>query len=345
MRDTAVFYSAWFEAARELPPDDFKKLFLAIADYAFDDREEAELPPLPKAIFVMAKPIVKKNIEKWNARKEAGRPALPITKGEVEQAQKSQGTVKSAAQLLGISERTAYRRKSLSKDCQITTKKEIDSPTETAKTATRVNVNVNVNANVRQTAKKASPRPLFDEGGAALLQEQEESKAWEEFADKETDRKAQAIFDAMKKPFSRDHEKGLPEEQQEEEQAASLVETVASLADTAQYEAEETESETAEAFYKGQAQAYTATCFLLEHADTESVLKQLKCRENRAFIERNNPESSFYTKNYRDGEFRAYKRAIALLEASRSREERNATADNAHSVYSKRGNNVKQAVT
>lgn len=345
MRDTAVFYSAWFEAARELPSDDFKKLFLAIADYAFDDKEEAELPPLPKAIFVMAKPIVKKNIEKWNARKEAGRPALPVTKGEVEQAQRSQGTVKSAAQLLGISERTAYRRKSLSRDCQITTKKENDSPTETAKTATRVNVNVNVNANVRQTAKKASSRPLFDEGGAALLQEQEESKAWGEFADKETDRKAQAIFDAMKKPFARDHEKALQEQQQEEEQEASLAELVASLADSAQDEADDAESETAEAFYKGQAQAYTATCFLLEHAEAEAVIKQLKSRENRAFIERNNPESSFYTRNYRDGEFRAYKRAIALLDACKDKGETEPTADNAHSVYSKRGNNVKQAVT
>ena len=177
MRETGVFYASWFEAAKELPGEEFKQLFCAIAEYAFYDRDEdIELPPVSKAIFALAKPIVKKNKEKWKEKGEIGRTPIPVTKGQVDKMHERTGTVKKAAGLLGISESTAYRRKRLAKSNQLTETKELAEVSKreemtdltAVKTANVVNANVNVNVNVNDAKQEASGATLANEGGAAL---------------------------------------------------------------------------------------------------------------------------------------------------------------------------------
>lgn len=147
MKETAVFCRAWFEAAADLPPADFKELFLALADYAFNGANPEnfnllgdDLAPVARTILLLARPVMKKNAEKWEARlAEAGRPPIELTPEDAQQAVKVAGSVKGAAELLGVSESTIYRRKRAEKaekkDCQ------------NCQNVKNVNVNVNVNEN------------------------------------------------------------------------------------------------------------------------------------------------------------------------------------------------------
>ena len=148
MKETAVFYRSWFEAAAGLPAADFKELFLSLADCAFNGGEAeefsllgADLSPVARAIFTLARPAIKKNCERWEARvAEAGRPPLDVTAEDARKAVRIAGSVKGAAELLGVSVRTMHRRLSVPK-CQ---------------NAKNVNVNVNVNDNVCHTREKFS---------------------------------------------------------------------------------------------------------------------------------------------------------------------------------------------
>lgn len=214
MRETGIFYRSWFEAAKDLPGEEFKSLFCAIAECAFDDKEEdGELSPVSKAIFQLARPIVKKNKEKWKNRGEVGRTPIPVTKGQVDNMHERTGTVKIASALLGISESTAYRRKRLARSNQLTETKELaevskrEEMTEltAVKTANVDNVNVNVNLNVNDSdsisangadPKMASVAATIKSGSDALPTY---GKTGQPPASEEEKKAAEAIFNRM--PF------------------------------------------------------------------------------------------------------------------------------------------------
>ena len=201
MRDTAVFFRAWFEAAADLPPADFKELFLALADHAFNGADPeafnllgSDLAPVAKAILTLAKPVMRKNAEKWEAKQaEAGRPPLEISAEDVQKAVQKCGTMKGAAAYLGVSVRTLYNRLSVQK----------------CRNAKNVNVNVNVNANALHTCKNAEMQVRKDAAKA-------QGQAFKELAltpsppsDKEL-AQAAAIFDKL--PFRNSRERAAASE-------------------------------------------------------------------------------------------------------------------------------------
>ena len=164
MRETAVFYRSWFEAAAGLPAADFKSLFMSLADLAFNGAgEEGEallgacLSPVASAIATLARPVIKRNAEKWEASKRsAGRPPIDLSPEDADKAVSAAGTVRGAARLLGVSVRTVQRRRGATK-CQ------------NAKT---VNVNVNVNKDACHNSEKQ------DEASVASVARQKPAAGW-----------------------------------------------------------------------------------------------------------------------------------------------------------------------
>jgi hypothetical protein len=73
MRDSFVFYRSFFEAVEELPPDEFKRAILAIAKYALND-EVPQTKGIERTIYIMAKPQIDTNNQKYINGKKGGRP-------------------------------------------------------------------------------------------------------------------------------------------------------------------------------------------------------------------------------------------------------------------------------
>lgn len=63
-----VFYDSFYEAIKELPPDDFKEITLAICEYALNG-EEKELVGMNRSFFALIKPQLDAN----NKRRENGK--------------------------------------------------------------------------------------------------------------------------------------------------------------------------------------------------------------------------------------------------------------------------------
>lgn len=70
--DKFTFFISFYEALKELPPEDFKKVIIAICEYAFYDKE----PDLPLNLIVpfrLIKPIIDKTLKISETRAEQGR--------------------------------------------------------------------------------------------------------------------------------------------------------------------------------------------------------------------------------------------------------------------------------
>ena len=317
MRDTAVFYASWFEASRDLPADEFKELFLAIADYAFEDKEPAYLPIVSQAIFTLARPIVKKNNEKWQAKKEAGRPKIDLTAEECKSAINAWGSAKAAAQHLGVSLRTLYNRLSVQK----------------CKNANSVNVNANVNVNVNDVHKDLCTRAAIPNACGKPTQYvfplERTKRTGEELT------QASRIF--AKLPFRREYlemsedrvaKKGEPQEAE----AQRLHDFISDLANEAEQKGKMAKSDSAKAVYLGQKRAYEQAQGILASGDYEVAKKQLEWRENQAFKGRSSENLSLDTRSELDGAFKAYRRALQLLDAFTDQGKKRLTAYNGDSV-------------
>ncbi len=73
MRDSIVFYRSFLEAIEELPAKDFKNCVLAILRYGLDD----QIPTakgIEKTVYLMAKPQIDKNNQRYENGKTGGRP-------------------------------------------------------------------------------------------------------------------------------------------------------------------------------------------------------------------------------------------------------------------------------
>ena len=67
-----TFFISFYEALKELPPEDFKKVIIAICEYAFYDKE----PDLPLNLIVpfrLIKPIIDKTLKISEIRAEQGK--------------------------------------------------------------------------------------------------------------------------------------------------------------------------------------------------------------------------------------------------------------------------------
>ena len=74
MRDSFVFYKSFWEAIKELPPDDREKSLYTIMEYALNGKEDSEISGIPKAVFTLIKPQIDANNKKYENGKKGGRP-------------------------------------------------------------------------------------------------------------------------------------------------------------------------------------------------------------------------------------------------------------------------------
>lgn len=84
MRESVVFYQSFYEAVKDLPPEDFKKSVCAIMDYGL-----YEIPPettgIEKSMYIMAKPQIDANNRRYENSKRGGRkPNSNQTENKVE---------------------------------------------------------------------------------------------------------------------------------------------------------------------------------------------------------------------------------------------------------------------
>ena len=75
IRDGFVFYRSFYEALCELPPEDFKVCALAIIEYGLDGKEP-ETGGFAKSMYLMAKPQIDKNNQKYKNGTKGGRPEI-----------------------------------------------------------------------------------------------------------------------------------------------------------------------------------------------------------------------------------------------------------------------------
>lgn len=72
MRDSMVFYRSFYEAVKDLSPEDFKKAVCTLMDYGLDEIVP-ESTGIEKTIYVMAKPQIDKNNQRYVNGKSGGR--------------------------------------------------------------------------------------------------------------------------------------------------------------------------------------------------------------------------------------------------------------------------------
>lgn len=72
MRDSMVFYRSFYEAVKDLPPEDFKGAVCALMDYGLDEIVP-ESTGIEKTIYIMAKPQIDKNNKRYENGKCGGR--------------------------------------------------------------------------------------------------------------------------------------------------------------------------------------------------------------------------------------------------------------------------------
>ena len=63
MRDGIVFYRSFFEAVKDLPPEDFKNAVMAILEYGINGNE-IESSGIAKTVFILTKPQIDANIRR-----------------------------------------------------------------------------------------------------------------------------------------------------------------------------------------------------------------------------------------------------------------------------------------
>lgn len=73
MRDGIVFYKSFYEAVKNLPPDQFKASVVAIMEYGLYEKEP-ETNGIEYTVFCMAKPQIDANNRKYENGKKGGRP-------------------------------------------------------------------------------------------------------------------------------------------------------------------------------------------------------------------------------------------------------------------------------
>lgn len=71
-RDSMVFYRSFFEAAEDLPPEDFKQAVTAIMRYALDGTAD-DVKGVAKSILIMARPQIDKNNKRYENGTRGGR--------------------------------------------------------------------------------------------------------------------------------------------------------------------------------------------------------------------------------------------------------------------------------
>ena len=73
MRESVVFYRSFYEAVKELPPEEFKKSVSAIMEYGLNDLEP-ETSGIERTIYLLSKPQIDANNKRYQNGTKGGRP-------------------------------------------------------------------------------------------------------------------------------------------------------------------------------------------------------------------------------------------------------------------------------
>ena len=73
MRESVVFYRSFYEAVKELPPEQFKAAVTAIMEYGLNEKEP-ETSGIERTIFLLTKPQIDANNRKYLNGTKGGRP-------------------------------------------------------------------------------------------------------------------------------------------------------------------------------------------------------------------------------------------------------------------------------
>lgn len=74
MKDSFIFYRSFSEAFKNLPPEQFKTIVLALAEYALDDCEPVFDDPILTMMFTLIKPQIDANAQRRTNGSKGGRP-------------------------------------------------------------------------------------------------------------------------------------------------------------------------------------------------------------------------------------------------------------------------------
>ena len=73
MRDSVVFYRSFYEAVKNLPPEEFKESMQAILDYSFDGKPPRTQGSIAHTVFTLVKPQIDANIQRYENGKKGGK--------------------------------------------------------------------------------------------------------------------------------------------------------------------------------------------------------------------------------------------------------------------------------
>lgn len=92
MRDTFIFYRSFYEAAKTLSDADRLTLYDTIAGYALDEKEP-EASGVALGMFLLMKPVIDANTQRYENGKKGGRKPNPNQSGtETEPKRNRNGT-------------------------------------------------------------------------------------------------------------------------------------------------------------------------------------------------------------------------------------------------------------
>ncbi len=176
-----IFYESFLDAMEEMDGETVKETLFAIGRYALTGEEPIELRGWSKSVFVMARPQIDANKERYEKSLNGGRPQIELPTLEELNAMISElGSIGAVANALGVDRATIYRRinqeKQSKEDCRKTVAKlsqKSQNLSQVAKPNDNVNDNVNVDVSVTDTdsLERVGETPPMDlQANPALLE-------------------------------------------------------------------------------------------------------------------------------------------------------------------------------
>ncbi len=77
-RDSIVIYKSFFEAVRLQPKEAQADIYNAVLEYAFNSIEPENISDTAKSIFLLIKPQIDANNQRYENGKKGGRPKTEI---------------------------------------------------------------------------------------------------------------------------------------------------------------------------------------------------------------------------------------------------------------------------
>ena len=85
MTDSIVFYKSYYDAVKNMPPEDFKQCVTALLEYAFNDVETTE-NATASMYLTLTKPLIDANKARRQNGKKGGRPKKDDYEKDLESA-------------------------------------------------------------------------------------------------------------------------------------------------------------------------------------------------------------------------------------------------------------------